>query len=111
MTEENSRLAWNEFGWKPHVWVEITVNSTPMLYLTDFLNRTFSGGNAKNHDFFGAKKMKAATVYLLYFNYTAMQGKFNKRPGAWLSPARHSTPLTLSADCDGRETVHRGAGN
>jgi hypothetical protein len=34
-----------------------------ILYLTDFLNRIFSGENAKNRDFSGWEKMKAAAVY------------------------------------------------
>jgi hypothetical protein len=33
------------------------------LYLTDFLNRTFPGENAKNRDFFGGKIFKARLVY------------------------------------------------
>ena len=34
-----------------------------ILYLTDFSNRIFPGENAKNHDFFGGEKMKAARLY------------------------------------------------
>jgi hypothetical protein len=33
------------------------------LYLRDFLNRTFSGENAKNHAFSGGEKLNAAGVY------------------------------------------------
>jgi hypothetical protein len=41
------------------------------LYLTDILNRIFSGENAKNHDFSGGKKMKAAAVYYSGINQGA----------------------------------------
>jgi hypothetical protein len=45
----------------------------------DFLNRFFSGESAKNRVFRGVEKIKAAPVYHFYFNYSAMQGKFNTR--------------------------------
>jgi hypothetical protein len=41
------------------------------LYLTDFLNRKFSGENAKNRDFSGGEKMKAAAVYQARINHGA----------------------------------------
>jgi hypothetical protein len=41
------------------------------LYLTDFLNRIFPGENAKNRDFSGEEKLKAAAVYLAQINQGA----------------------------------------
>jgi hypothetical protein len=38
------------------------------IYLTDFLNRTFSRENAKNHPFCGGEKMKTAAVYHAVIN-------------------------------------------
>jgi hypothetical protein len=46
------------------------------LYLTDFLNRTFSGENAKDCAFFGVEKMNAAAVY---------PSRFNQGAGLWIS--------------------------
>jgi hypothetical protein len=60
-----------------HLWLQFLVNSRKNLCLTDFLNRLFWGKNAKNRGFSGRKKIKAAAVYLFYFNYSVMQGKFN----------------------------------
>jgi hypothetical protein len=41
----------------------LSLISALTLYLTDFLNRVFSGENAKNREFSGGEKMRAATVY------------------------------------------------
>jgi hypothetical protein len=58
-----------ERGWFCGLWLIPVIE----LYLTDFLNRIFLGENTKNHEFFGVEKMKAAAVYLFYFNYSVRQ--------------------------------------
>jgi hypothetical protein len=45
------------------------------LYLTDFLNRTFPGENAKNRDFSGKEKMKAAAIYHVRVKHRAARSK------------------------------------
>jgi hypothetical protein len=47
------------------------LNSVLKVYLTDFLNRTFPGENAKNRAFCGVEKMEAASVYQLHVNQGA----------------------------------------
>jgi hypothetical protein len=41
------------------------------LYLTNFLNRTFSGENTQNRDFSGREKLKVAAVYRVPINQGA----------------------------------------
>jgi hypothetical protein len=59
------------------------------LYLTDFLNRVFSGEIAMNRDFSGGKKMDAAAVYHALINQGP--GPQKSRPclrGRYLLPGR-----------------------
>jgi hypothetical protein len=47
------------------------LNGGLLLYLTDFLNRTFAGENAKNLQFCGGKYSDASSVYHEAINHGA----------------------------------------
>ncbi len=52
--------------------LQVLVNPRNNLYLTDFLNRTFAGENARIFDFCGGKKLKPAPVYHAKINYASL---------------------------------------
>jgi hypothetical protein len=45
------------------------VNPRKILCLTGFLNRIFTGENAKNRDFYGEEKCKSASLYHFAINH------------------------------------------
>jgi hypothetical protein len=63
------------------------------LYLRDFLNRTFSGENAKNHAFCGGEKLNAAAVYPTLIN----QGAALRISWLFLRNLHHSPGRAISA--------------
>src|SRR5208337_2402710 len=67
------------------------VNSERQIYLTDFLNRTFAGENAKNRAFCGGEIFKSAPVYHSGINHTRTLRKWRAIAGRCLpdSPLTH----------------------
>jgi hypothetical protein len=69
----------------------LALNPGLRLYLTDFLNRTFSREIAQNRDFYGGEKLSAACLYHAGINHDA-PGLLFKASASFRKASRNVLP-------------------